>query len=148
MALVAYKNSPNATRIPSMKLQGQSIASCMRGPRNRTCKTRQVLTSGTAWMWLTVLYLIILFIHDVFLKYLLLSHNINMNYMQQVPLQSSLLVCLNAQCQHLLTHAGLTVKTGASASCNHCYIHSCVKKHDGTVAWSLCLISVDGKCSW
>lgn len=42
--------SPKATWIPSMKLQGQSIANCMSGPRNRTCSTgphtRQVLSSG------------------------------------------------------------------------------------------------------
>lgn len=31
-----FSVSPKATRIPSIKLQGQSIANCMRGPRNRT----------------------------------------------------------------------------------------------------------------
>lgn len=72
------KNSPNATRIPSMKLQGQSIASCIRGPRNKTCKTRQVLTSDSLDETdSTVLYQIILAIkameeiYDGFLKYLL-----------------------------------------------------------------------------
>lgn len=31
--------SPKASRTPSIKLQGQSIASCIRGPRNRTWST-------------------------------------------------------------------------------------------------------------